>query len=437
MTAIRRLIGRYGEMASDVAWSGLGDFLSLAVNMLSFILLGSTLEVETYGGYIGAYGVIAPLGALTWSGISLLILQRIIREGDSPKVVAARTFTLTISQGLLATVVAVWIGSEVISTIDVSTIAMMAVSELVLFPIAQAAATLVQAVKGFAAAARLRILMPAVRLGALLIPYFLGILTIRTLAFSWIVGFAITAAASVFFVLPTIGIRFGFGRPSPEYLRGNLELSLPVTASTLQTNGDKAVMNYYGLEADAGLYGAAFRIIMLSQMPIKTMNQALFQRFLPDNAGDLGQHLRRAKRFASVSVLLSFFIAAVIYVAAPFLTFLVGEKFSESVTIVRWLVPVIPLLAISRAPLNGLLGLGKTTVRAATIISSAILSMVLYITLIESLSWRGAVVGTIVAELYITVLGWYLLVRYQRQADARDLERMADLEPIPVGLPSE
>lgn len=430
MSRARELFRRYRDMASDVAWSGISDFLALIVNLASFTLLGRTLEVSTYGAWVGTYGIIGPLGALTWSGLSLLILQRIIREGDAAHVVANRSYSLTLAQGMAAVVVATLIGSQVISGIATSTVMLVATAELLIFPISQATATLVQATKGFAAAARLRILIPLVRLFALLGLYFSDMLTVRNLALTWIVGFSFTAAGSILVVLPSLGFRFGLGKPSAAYLRSNLDLSLPMTASNLQVNGDKVVMNSVGLEADAGLYGAAYRIVLMSQMPMKTMNQALFQRFLPDNVGDLGQHVRRAKRFSVVSMAMSLVICIPIFIFAPWLKFLVGDKFAESVSIVRWLLPVVPLLSVSRAPLNGLLGLGKTALRASLILSSAALSMVLYISLIPSLSWRGAAFGTIASELYITLAGWFLLLRCQSDADAAFLASVD--EPAPV-----
>ncbi len=412
-------------MINDVAWSAISDVLALMANMSSFIFLAQSLSPERYGGYVGIYGVIGPLGAFSWSGLSLLVLQRVIRENDAPQTALNRVLFLSVAQGTTAAVLAFAIASRAIDQVSPTAIAFMAIAELMIFPVTQATGMFVQAINGFAAAARLRIVVPLVRLASVLIPWSLGILTIRNLAIAWIIGFSITALGCIFIVLPRLGLRPGFAKPPGAYIKTNLELSLPLTASNLQINGDKAILNYFDFARDAGYYGAAYRVVQLSQLPIKTMNQALFQRFLPNEEGRMGQHLSRAVRFTKFSFTLSVGIAGVIFLVAPLLTVFLGEKFEPSVTIVRWLVPVIPLLSISRAPLNGLLGLGKTTLRAGVIVSSAFLSMVLYFSLIPIYSWRGAAVGTVVSELFLTAAGWFFLVRYQREADQATLAERA------------
>lgn len=417
MSKLRGLFNRYSSMINDVAWSAISDVLALMANMSSFIFLAQSLTPERYGGYVGIYGVIGPLGAFSWSGLSLLVLQRVIRENDAPQTALNRVLFLSVAQGSTAAFLAFMIATRAIDQVTPSAIAFMAIAELMIFPVTQATGMFVQAIRGFAAAARLRIAVPLVRLSSVLIPWSLGVLTIRNLAIAWMIGFSITALACIFVVLPRLGLRPGFSKPTGAYIKTNLELSLPLTASNLQINGDKAILNSFDFARDAGYYGAAYRVIQLSQLPIKTMNQALFQRFLPNEEGRIGQHLSRAVRFTKFSFTLSVTIAGVIFLVAPLLTVLLGDKFQPSVTIVRWLVPVIPLLSISRAPLNGLLGLGKTTVRAGVIVSSAFLSMVLYFSLIPIYSWRGAAVGTVVSELFLTAAGWFFLVRYQRDAD--------------------
>ncbi len=420
MTRVRGLFRRYGEMMGDVAWSGLGDGLSLVANIISFLLLLNALEPEVYGGYVGFYGVIGPIGALSWSGLQLLVLQRIIKLNDDPQVVSSRALWMTILQGVMAVGVATLIASFVVSTVTVFAMFLMAVAELILFPISNVATTLIQATHGFATSAKIRLALPLVRVGSLLATYTLADMTIQNLAIAWLIGFTFTSAVAVFLVLPRFGLRPGLMQPDRDYVRTNFELSTPMAASNLQTNGDKAIMNVYGLEADAGLYGAAFRIVLLSQFPIQTMNKALFQRFLPEGDGRKGLHVDRAKRFASTSLALSLVIALAMFTLTPILLRFMPGTDKIDVNIVRWLVPLIPLLAISRAPLNGLMGLGLISRRAYLLISSAALSMVLYIALIPSYSWRGAVIGTIVAEIYLAVGGWLMLIRAQRQADESD-----------------
>ena len=419
MTRIRGLFHRYGEMMGDVAWSGLGDGLSLVANIISFLLLLNALEPEVYGGYVGFYGVIGPIGALSWSGLQLLVLQRIIKLNDDPQVVSSRALWMTILQGVVAVGVATLIASFVVSTVTVFAMFLMAVAELILFPISNVATTLIQATHGFATSAKIRLALPLVRVGSLLATYTFADMTIQNLAIAWLIGFTFTSAVAVFFVLPRFGLRPGLMHPT-GLCANKFELSTPMAASNLQTNGDKAIMNVYGLEADAGLYGAAFRIVLLSQFPIQTMNKALFQRFLPEGDGRRGLHVDRAKRFASMSLALSLVIALGMFTLTPILLRFMPGTDKIDVNIVRWLVPLIPLLAISRAPLNGLMGLGLISRRAYLLVSSAALSMVLYIALIPSYSWRGAVVGTIVAEIYLAVGGWLMLIRAQRQADEAD-----------------
>lgn len=427
MKRLRSAFHRYSEMLGDVIWSALGDGLSLVANIVSFLLLYNELAGEVYGGYVGFYGILAPIGALSWSGLTLLVLQRIIKEADDAQSVTNRALAMTLCQGVVGVGLVVLISSRVISTISTSTMLLMAVAELVIFPISHICVALVQATHGFATSAKIRLAIPLVRVFALLAVYAFADMTIRNLAFAWIFGFSVTGLVSLLVVLPRYGLTAGFGRPDRRYVRMSLELSTPMAASNLQTHGDKAVMNYFNQSAEAGVYGAAFRIVMLAQFPIMTMERALFQRFLPSGDGRKGVHLNRAIRFAGASLALSVVIALGMFILAPIvLPWFPGEELDS--TIVRWLVPFIPLLAISQPPLNGLMGLGLTTTRAYLIVSSAALSMILYVTLIPSHSWKGAAIGTIVAELYLAIASWTTLIRAQRRDDNLEPHPLAEVE---------
>ena len=90
--------------------------------------------------------------------------------------------------------------------------------------------------------------------------------------------------------------------------------------------------------------------------------------------------------------------------------------------IVPWLLPFLPLTAVSNAPSNGLLGLGKLGVRFGIYAAGALVSLTLYITMIPLMPagepWKGAVIGTIVGEAFLTIAGWVALRHFQQRHNA-------------------
>jgi O-antigen/teichoic acid export membrane protein len=98
---------------------------------------------------------------------------------------------------------------------------------------------------------------------------------------------------------------------------------------------------------------------------------------------------------------------------------------------VVWLSPLVTLRCLAMFPLNGLMGIGRTAIRTALLLGSAALSLTLYITLIPSLEWRGAALGTLIGEAALAVAAWWLIVRYQRQQDREENE-----SPVLVGAAS-
>lgn len=424
--------GRYSEMASDVAWSGVADLLIMASQTASFVLLLKYLSIERYGGYVGLYGVIGPIGALSWAGLALLVMQQIVREKDDPAEVGRSAFTMIVTQGIAATILAFAIASQVISSVSLWIIFLLCIVDLIITPITMMTSAMHQAIVSFPAAAKTRIELVVARVAVLVVLWAIGQLTLENLAISWIVVLGLQAAHCLLVRWPAMGVPVGFAVPTRDQLRTNLQLSFPLASSNLQKDGDKAVLNYFNLAADAGIYGAAFRIVWMAQMPIQSFNNALFHRFLSNDESIQGQHTGRAKRFTVVSVAVSVAVAIVIYFMAPLLPYVLGDKFDESVEIVQLLSFFLPISAAARAPLNGLLGLNATSTRAFIVLSSAALAMILYIALIPAYSWRGAVIGTIISEAYLGLAGWIAMIRIERRIDGE----VAARTPIEQAEPS-
>lgn len=412
---------RKGGLANDTAWGALHDVSQLLVMTLTFLLLGRQLGVADYGRYAGMYGIVGPVGGLTWSGIVLAVLQRRLRERDDAATTARDFFGLSIGLGALATVAATIAASFVIKGLPVTTVLAVMVAELLANAVNSVAIAMVQAQNGFAPATRLRMITLAIRITVVASLAAVGELTITHIGIGYSVGFILYLGALLLRFLPRHGIPFRLGRPQKGIAPTTAKISLPIAASVLQQDGDKAVLNGFGYANQAGLYAAAFRVVAMGLMPLRALEGAAFQRFLPHDENARNEHTRRAARFSLLALGISLVLALGLFIARDFLSFIIGDDFAGAEDMIPWLLPFLPLTAVSNAPSNGLLGLGRLGVRAGIYGAGALISLSCYLVLIPRMGpdhWKGAVVGTIVGEAFLAVAGWTALFHFQRKHNA-------------------
>ena len=421
----------FDGLAGDALWSGAHDFAHLTTALTSFLLLQRALELEEYGAYIGLYGLVGAFGAVSHSGVGLALLQRLMGAGDEPNGALRSFLSLGLLVGSIAAVIAIVVAVVSLRLTAVE-IGLVMVAELVAVALVWLAAIGVQAASGFPASVRVRMGIIAVRLVTLVALQLAGRLTIANLAGGFLIGFSLYAGYLLAVHLPRHGYQVSFGRPSELAVRSSAMFSVPMGASKMQTDADKYLLNVFRLEADAGLYGAAYRMVQLGTLPLLALDSAAFQRYLPQGHGEPRIHWRRAVRLAGLMTAASLLVAGALYLALPLLDFLFSEQFKEAIDIVPWLLLLIPFIATRSTPLNGLLGLGRADKRMHIYLSSAVLSLLLYVILIPSFSWRGAVVGTFVSEIYLVVVGWSALRYYQRKADEELDRQQADTVMSPA-----
>ena len=100
-----RLWHAFDGLATDTLWSGAHDFGQLLAAFTSFGLLIRVLEVEEYGAYLGLYGLLGAFGAVSFAGVGLAALQRLVGEGDDPDLTLRSFLSLTILIGGASTTV--------------------------------------------------------------------------------------------------------------------------------------------------------------------------------------------------------------------------------------------------------------------------------------------------------------------------------------------
>lgn len=404
-------------MASDSIWGMLLEVVTMSSMMLTFVMLGKSLGPAGYGGYVALYAIVSPLVTLAASGVTLALLQHVVRDREPLGETARSCVSVTLLIGAALTVLGAFVAFLIVDEIGSVAIISVLVTEFVTTPLLMVGATAVQAADRFRGAAQIRIALFVARIGIVVGLFVADRLTVTSLAVASLISSAIIAAV----VLARVGRAFGFAfLPGPvrlRHLKTNVVFSVGISAASLNNEGDKFVLAANGFKTATGLYGAAYRIVNIGMVPVSSLISVTHRTFLEHNEGEKGQHLRRAVRFAKVAGGYGLVVGVALVLCAPLLPFVMGDDFRPAVTMVRWLAPLVLLRALTMFPLNALMGLGHTLLRSLVIVSNAIVAVVLYVVLIPSHSWKGAVAGTLISETLEMFSIWGLLVWCQRQAD--------------------
>src|SRR5690606_6459061 len=106
--------------------------------------------------------------------------------------------------------------------------------------------------------------------------------------------------------------------------------------------------------------------------------------------GVKGQHLDRSLKFSIGAGAYGLVFGVALFVAAPALPLVMGDEFEGSVTMVRWLAPIVMLRALAMFAINGLMGLGREGLRTVILIVNAVIALAMYIILVPIHGWEGA-----------------------------------------------
>jgi len=416
---IRRIWHAFDGLARDTLWTAANDVMLTITAMASFLALQSVYRSNTaiYGSFIAMYGVVGPLNSLTFAGPGLALIQRRLRYGDKLNDLVSSFLGVAFLIGLVSSVVAISFGL-VFNDLGFAEIALIVISELFFNSFIFVCAMLRQAAVGYPEMIRTKMGAVILKLSAVIMLFFTGQLTILTLALTYVLLYGAYAIWLLLVVLPNDGYDVWFGRPSRQSLRTSAVFAVPLAAASLQQDGDKVALKAFHFDTQVGLYGAAYRVVQFGSLPLRVIGQAAFHRFIPDGEdGRDNYHLRRAAKLTLFMFVIAVVTAVAIYLALPLLSFLLIGDFEEAIEIVPWLLLFLPLIALSGTPMNGLLGLGRATERAVVYVSSAFVSIVLYLTLIPGRGWQGAVMATLGSEIYLAIASWVAVIYYQRLAD--------------------
>ena len=407
---------RRREVAKNTLWSIADEGIVLVVSMVGLLVLVPELGDQQYGAYAALFALIGPLTAFPQSGVPLTVLEHTMRNDESVETVARSCMSIAVLMSALLTPVCIVLGLLFYDSIDPVTIVLFMIGEVFLQSIWLTFTTVTQVARSYRTGVMLRIASQLMRVAVIL-----GLLIADkvTLGHIALANCIMLALRMVIALLAARWLHLDSalpGRIERGHVRSTLTYSAGISASIAHNDSDKVVLGTLGMQREVGIYAAGQRIVALAMLPLNGFTTSTHFAAL-SGARHTEDQRRKAIRFSLVAAVYAVPTAIALFLLAPIVPRFLGSDFDDSVEVIRLLTPVLILRGLGVFPMNGLLALGYNPLRSRILVFNALFSIGLYLLLIPTYSWHGAVMGTIISEAVALGLAWGFLVSKQRLAD--------------------
>jgi O-antigen/teichoic acid export membrane protein/O-antigen ligase len=406
------------SLAKNASWGLIGEFVTLSVQTLTFLILARQFGPSVYGLYGATLGVALIASAVSTVGAQFVLMRTVSTGRDELGPACGRAYVTAASGGLIAVIVLTLLSRLILPSVSMEVFFLIRLTELVFTQPATMTRFAAQAAERLDLVPKLVAITYGIRLVAVL-AYF-GLASTPSLA-TWariyvIVG-VVSCIATIFGAHRMLRVAPEFELPTGAHLKQGIVFSLSLSASVVKNDVDKPLLARLGDASAAGLYTSAYRFIGMLTLPGKSIADASFARFF--RAGERGPRevTAFARKLALATTAITGTASVLAFALAPLVETLLGPDYHETVTIIRWLVLVPILLAWQQYAFYGLVSLGQERRCVYATLTGSVINLTLNVLLIPHHSWRGSAIGTLVAESTLTVLLWAMLGRAVRLAD--------------------
>lgn len=405
------------SLVKDSSWIFIGQIVSIALSVVSFIILARALGSRDYGNFLAVTSLAGLLHPFSGLSSENLIIRSVSRDrgtlgvawGNALFLTAVLSLPLALIGGLISST---FLPQEITPIIYGSIL----LAEMIGLRMVVSASSAFYASGHVGKSIYVNLIMVVLKLIAsiaLLSP------VIGSDLVTWSILYC--AANAVGALTAVLMVNYLLEQPkfSLTYLRSELKdgLFFAISASSDRINGslDKTMLASLSTSQAAGVYGAGYRFIDMAYMPIMAVMSAAYTRMFKHGAEGIVGSWQFAKRLLPAGLLYGTITAVGFLVAAPIVPLILGNEYQESVPVLRWLAPIHLLAALQLIVADSLTGAGLQSWRSGVQVASSLLNFCGNLWLIPIMSWRGAAISTLATEVFKLIALWVVLLLFLRR----------------------
>ncbi len=408
------------RLSEQAKWSTVVEVLQICSSSLVFLVLADVFTKDVYGIMTGSIGVVVPALSLSSLGTHVLLTRRAARGED---LVSAwnRALTIGLAGPTLATLSLLalhpWLFPE--GNVPWSVFALFAVAGLPFFWMSEMVAFLPIGLGDIRSVAVVRLATFMCRLAALGWFLLFSGESLLEWAAAHAASFAAASVLGIVIVSRKYGLRPGLGSGLIGDVKEGVSFSMSGATESVFDGADKYLLARYELEADAGIYGLGGRITQFGYAPIRILLRSRDAELHRAGGHGVRAAFDVAKRMFAPGLALGLGSAAVLWLFAPLVPFVFGDKWDDAVPAIRLLAFLPIIRSVQYLVGNTITAFDRQPWRFGATALAAILNVVLNVIYLPTGTWRTAVITTFISEIFlVTTLAavvWYWLKRELRE----------------------
>jgi len=417
-------------LVRNTLWMFLGQGLRLVIQALYFIEIARSLGAANYGAFIGVValvGIAYPFGAL---GSGNLLVKNVARDRSLfPDYFGRALATTAAISTVLFALLFLSAHLALPASIPLSLVLLVAGSDLFGLNLITISGQSFQAFEQLNWTALINVLISAARLAGALV---LVQVHSHPSALQWGYMYFFSTVAVAVISLALVWRKLG--RPEFAHFfqgaetREGAYFSISLSAQTIYNDIDKTMLARLGTLDATGIYGAAYRLIDVSFVPVSALLWSAYPNFFRAGAGGIRESFRYAKPLVLRTLAYSIFVSVMILLFAGYVPLILGPEYARTAEALRWLAPLPILKGLHYFLSDSLTGAGHQGLRTAIQAGVAAFNVLLNLWIIPAYSWRGAAWSSLASDgllLCGVSAAVFLLSRKSRTAADQVLTREA------------
>ena len=422
---MRRQPGDSSSLISNTLWAAGGFGLRLGVQLFYFILVARLLGPKDYGAFAATLAIVSILFPFASWGSGNILIKQVSRDRTLFPLYWGAALATTLLVGTLLTAIAALVTTLLFGWERGLELALpLALGDLIGLKLTDISAQAFQAHQRLSRTAGVWLTTSGLRLAA---AASLLALPIEPSAYNWALLYALSGLLAGVLSAWQVNRAFGSGPLTLKPMRGawleGFYFASGLAAQGAYNDIDKTLLSRLVSDEVSGTYTAAYRVLDAGFTPIKALLYASYPKFFQKGASGLKGARSLALKLVPWGLAASLVAALSLAVASPLIPLLLGEKYRSASQILVLLAPILIFRTLHYFAADALTGGGYQGLRTAVQAGIGGLNLLLNLWLIPLLSWRGAVISSLISDAGLALTLWWLLSLLARREEGDSRER--------------